>query len=126
MTAAQKEIADRLTAALAAGSLTVEDLRQGMEEMARPPEARQDLLYLQATNTSPTSGVVGMMLIADGAPVETPTDADVWPYQTVLEAVNDGWRIISFPNMALLAVSEDDPHGLGFEFILERWSQSND
>jgi hypothetical protein len=122
MTAAQREIADRLAAALAAGTLTVEDLRQGMEEVARSPGARQDILYLQAANTSPTAGVVGMMLIEDGAPVETPADADVWPYQTVLEAVNDGWRIISFPNMALLSVSEDDPHGLGFEFILERWS----
>ncbi len=122
MTEAQRTTADRLAADLEAGTLTVEDLRRGLEEVARPPEARQDLLYLQAANTSPTAGVLGMMLIEAGAPVELAADPDEWPYQTVLAAVNDGWRIISFPNMALLAVSEDDPRGLGFEFILERWS----
>ena len=60
-----------------------------------------------------------MTRVAGGKIVEPP---DAWPYQTPLDAINDGWRVIAFPNTALLALSADDPQGLGFEFILEKWS----
>ena len=39
---------------------------------------------------------------------------------TVIDAIRDGWRVISFPNMAL-SLDENRTYGLGFEFILERW-----
>jgi len=61
------------------------------------------------------------MLIEDGVLKEGPANSEDWPYQTVLDAVGDGWRIISFPNMALLTVDDREFHGLGFEFILEHW-----
>ena len=123
MTQAQRALAEQIAADFEAGALTSEKLRQGLEHMARPEGARrQDILYLQSGNTSPSGPVVGMLLIEDGQPSDGPADPDEWPYQTVLEAVRDGWRIISFPNMALLAVPESEPMGLGFEFILERWS----
>ncbi len=80
----------------------------------------QDLLYLHTEKTSITSPARGMRILLDGVLSDGPEDPEDWPYKTVLEAVCAGWRIISFPNMALLAVSESDPHGLGFEFILER------
>ena len=63
-----------------------------------------------------------MTLVQNGEMIAPPADADAWPYQNVLDAINDGWRVVSFPNMALLALSADDPQGLGFEFILEKWS----
>ena len=122
MTETQKEVAGNLIAELEASTLTTDRLRQGIEEIAQQNgRKQQDLLYLQTSNTSPHSQVVGMMLIQDGVRSEGSLDAEEWPYQTVLDAVQDGWRIISFPNMALLAMNHDDSHGLGFEFILEKW-----
>lgn len=121
MTEKQSEITEALASKLEAGTLTVEEFRRGINALLpQDGEKRQDILYLQSNNTSLEGKVIGMMLIEDGQLSEGPSDPEDWPYKTVLEAVSAGWRIISFPNMALLAVSESDPHGLGFEFILER------
>ena len=122
MTETQKEITESLTAELQHGTLTKARLRQGVEEIVgHNGQRQQDVLYLQTQSTSPGSTVVGMLLIEDGALSEGPPAPDDWPYQTVVEAIRDGWRIISFPNMALLTVDEKEFYGLGFEFILERW-----
>jgi hypothetical protein len=124
MTERQRKITESLAEKLAAGSLTVAELRRGVADLLlRNGRGRQDLLYLQSQSTSVASRVVGMMLIENGECSEGPPDPEDWPYKTALEAVRDGWRIINFPNMALLAVSADEPHGLGFEFILERWRE---
>ena len=48
-----------------------------------------------------------------------PSDPNDWPYKTPLEANRDGWRVIQFPNMALI-MDESKAYGLGCEFILER------
>ncbi len=122
MTEAQKELMETLTSELERGTLTADRLRQGIRDIVgENGHQQQDVLYLQASNTSPGSTVVGMLQIEDGELSEGPPDPDDWPYKTVLDAVRDGWRIISFPNMALLAVDEKEFYGLGFEFILERW-----
>ena len=81
---------------------------------------RQSLLYLQANKTSVTSDVLGMSIVEGGKVSAGPADPDDWPYHTVLEAMNDGWRIIKFPEMALL-LDEKRTYGLGCEFILEKW-----
>ncbi len=122
MTEAQKELMETLTSELQRGTLTADRLRQGIRDIVgENGHQQQDVLYLQASSTSPGSGVVGMLQIEDGELSEGPPDPDNWPYKTVLDAVRDGWRIISFPNMALLTVDEKEFYGLGFEFILERW-----
>ena len=122
MTEAQKELMETLTSELQRGTLTADRLRQGIRDIAGGNgHQQQDVLYLQASSTSPGSGVVGMLQIEDGELSEGPPDPDNWPYKTVLDAVRNGWRIISFPNMALLTVDEKEFYGLGFEFILERW-----
>ena len=79
----------------------------------------QDVLYLWTLFSSVTSNVNGMALIEDGAVQACPEDPEDWPYQSVLAAMNDGWRIISFPNMALM-MDESKTYGLGNEFILEK------
>jgi len=111
-----------------ANTLTARELRQVLEKPASAchrawEHIRQDILYLQAGSTSPDSQIQGMRLIEAGENVLSPDDPDEWPYQTALEAVKDGWRVISFPNMSLVTVPDDDAHGFGFEFILERWSK---
>ena len=87
-------------------------------ENARPQ--RQSLLYLQLRNTNPGSQVVGMSQFAEGKMVEPPADPKDWPYQSALAAIAEGWRVVSFPNLALL-MDEAIPHTLGCEFILEKW-----
>ena len=79
----------------------------------------QELLYLQTANSMPTSEVVGISLFSQGKEVVLPADPKDWPYESVLDALRDGWRVIKFPELALL-LDEKRSYGLGCEFILER------
>ena len=101
------------------GQLTEQDLRQALEQRTTAGR-RQDLLYLQASNASVGAGVIGMSLVLDGDVVDWPAGAD-WPYASVLAAIRDGWRVIKFPELAMLLIDERTV-GLGCEFILEKWS----
>ncbi len=122
MTGTQQQITESLITDLQNGTLTEARLRQKIAAIATETEKkRQDILYLQVGTTSPASQVVGMTYIEAGVLKEASSDPNEWQYQTVLNAVQSGWRIISFPNMALLAMSDEESYGLGFEFILERW-----
>jgi hypothetical protein len=92
-----------------------------LRDLAREERApRQDLLYLQTASTSLQSPVRGMMQVIGGRLDEGPADPDDWPYRCVLDAIRDGWRVIQFPDLALL-MDETRAMGLGCEFILERW-----
>jgi hypothetical protein len=79
----------------------------------------QDLLYLQASNTSVTSEVLGFSLVQGGDSIDVPRDPAEWPYQTVAQAMKDGWRVVKFPELALL-LDESRNYALGCEFILEK------
>ena len=61
-----------------------------------------------------------MALVRDGEILEGPPNVEDWPYRSPLEAIRDGWRVIQFPNMALM-LDESRTYGLGCEFILEKW-----
>ncbi len=102
-----------------AETLSEEMLNDVLEAVSGSEGKSQDLLYLQATSTSLTSPVNGMLLMEGGEIAEEMPDAEDWPYQTVLEAVRDGWRVVQFPNLAVL-LDESRSYGLGCEFILER------
>ena len=102
-----------------AGTLTEGELQQALENInsvAKP----QRLLYLQATNTSVTSSVEGMAIVDGDGVHNGPDEPDDWPYQTVHEAMLDGWRIVKFPEMTLMLVGENETYGLGCEFVLEK------
>jgi hypothetical protein len=101
------------------GELKEEHLQEVLEAIDSAPMKRQDLLYLQTSGTSVGAGVLGMALVQNGEIQPVPDDPGEWPYQTVLEAIRDGWRVIQFPNVALL-LDESRTYGLGCEFILER------
>lgn len=105
--------------ALREGALTAEQLQAVIETLRRGGGGRQELLYLQAGHTSVAAQVIGLSLVEDGEIVEQ-HPGDPWPYETVLDAMQDGWRIVQFPNLALVP-DENRPTGLGCEFILERW-----
>ncbi|MCY3912261.1 MAG: hypothetical protein OXG43_03320 [Chloroflexi bacterium] len=118
----REAIAAKLDLALAelrAGTLQESTLAAIRDEVATADGARQDLLYLQASGTDLNSEVIGMRIVLDGMVSDGPDDPDDWPYQTVLGAVRDGWRIIDFPNLALL-LDESRTYAYGAEFILEK------
>lgn len=103
------------------GELSEADLREVIESIGSAPEKHQDLLYLQTGNSSVASQALGIAMVREGQLVDLPADPKDWPYKSPLEAIRDGWRVISFPNLALL-MDENNPSGLGCEFILEKWS----
>lgn len=108
------------------GRLTEDDLQAILDDAEQPrdgmraPAFRQDLLYLQTRSTAIDYPVLGMKILEDGNLSDGPRDPEEWPYKTVLDAVRDGWRIIKFPEMAVL-LDESRSYGLACEFILERW-----
>ena len=109
---------------LRAGTLMEADLQQALDRLSDGTSdgdspRHQRLLYLNTGNTGVDSQVLGMSLVENGQILEGPDDVDEWPYNSVLEAMNDGWRAIKFPEMALM-LQEDKTFGLGCEFILEK------
>ena len=108
---------------LRAGTLVEADLQQALDRLGEASDddspRQQRLLYLNTGNTGVDSQVLGMALVENGEILEGPDDVDEWPYNSVLEAMDDGWRVIKFPEMALL-LQEDKTFGLGCEFILEK------
>jgi len=103
------------------GELTEERLIEAFEAVVHGGNRRQDLLYLQAAETSLDCFLVGFRMVLGGQYTDEPEQEKDWPYNNVLEAIKDGWRVISFPNMAL-CLDENRTYGLGFEYILEKWS----
>ena len=98
-------------------TLSEADLLQSLVLLDAPQP--QQLLYLQTNATGLDAGVIGISLIAEGKVQELPADPSQWPYQNVLAALADGWRVIKFPELALL-LQEEHTLGLGCEFILEK------
>lgn len=111
--------------ALSEGSLRrIAELADRLPNLPAGRQAgRQELLYLQAEQTSVTSRVIGMSQFTGGRFSDGPDDAADWPYQTVADAMADGWRIVKFPEMAIL-LDDRRTYGLGCEFILERWRKA--
>ena len=110
---------DLALAELRAGTLQESTLAAIRDEVAAAGPATQELLYLQAAGTDLNSEVIGMRTVLAGEQSDGPDDPDDWPYQTVLEAIRDGWRIIDFPNLALL-LDESRTYAYGAEFVLEK------
>lgn len=105
-----------------AGNLTEADIQQAIDAADSDPYAgrRQSLLYLQAGSTHPYSSVIGISIYEEGKNPEG-VDADGnFLYTSIKEALDDGWRIVKFPEMAL-TMDEQNTYALGYEFILERW-----
>ncbi len=116
----------KISARFQDGELTREDIDEAIALVengeAKPAKnhGRQSLLYLQAPTTNPHSAVVGISIYEDGADSDGLDENGEFRYRSIKEALDDGWRIIKFPE-ASLAMREQDTYGLGYEFVLERW-----
>jgi hypothetical protein len=86
---------------------------------ARP--RRQSLLYVYARNNAVTSPTLSISLLEEGKDREGLNERGEFIYKSAYEAMQDGWRVIKFPEMTL-AMDEQNTYGLGFEFILERYT----
>ena len=104
---------------LRAGNLTEEDLQHALDRAngGGPP---QRLLYLHAYSTLVTSPIEAMSYVDAEGVHDGPDDPEEWPYKSVHEAILDGWRVIKFPEMALMMAGDDKTYGLGCDFILEK------
>jgi hypothetical protein len=103
-----------------AGALTGADIDAAVEMAEALGSRRQSLLYIQAPTTHPYSSVLGISIYEEGKDPEGVDENGNMLYKSLKEALDDGWRIIKFPEMAL-AMEEQNNYGLGYEFILERW-----
>ena len=101
-----------------AGNLSEADLQAAVDLVERP--RKQSILYIQAPTTHPHDVVIGMSIYEEGKDFEGVDANGKFLYQTIDEALEDGWRIIKFPEMAM-AMNDQNTYGLGFEFVLERW-----
>ena len=110
----------RWLAKLREGTLTAADLEQALERLKQSPQPTvQRLLYLQTHTSDLESEVLGMAIVENATVFDGPEDPDDWPYQTVLEAMADGWRIVKFPELSL-AYLDPEYGGMKWEFILEK------
>ncbi len=82
---------------------------------------RQRLLYLHADTPNIKSALVSMYLHepvpGDNTQLSTTPE---WPYNTVHDAMIDGWRVIHFPQQ-MAPFDDREIAVLGYEFILEKW-----
>jgi len=89
---------------------------------------RQKLLYLYLRNSPPDSQTIGWS-IYDGTDKEKPTtdvDAEA-PYNSALEAMRDGWRVIQVPVLTPhFPGQEYNTDYLRFEYILEKFEECDD
>jgi hypothetical protein len=121
----KEEISDwveRAKEKCASGSLKAEDFDEVLELVRNSNgRARQRLLYIHTSNPSIRSNLIGHAL---HEPVEGSTTyidplTPEFPYNSVHDAILDGWRVIHFPQQ--LAPFEDrEIDIMGYEFILEK------
>ena len=71
----QQQVAESCLQQLEGGTLTGERLRQAFEQIASGSGRRQDLLYLQASESALHSKVIGMNMLVDGQYADEPAVA---------------------------------------------------
>ena len=97
-------------------SADIDALRQALSN-AQP---RQRLLYLHVRGPSVTAPIIGM---AEHEPIAGAKDTICtrtnWPYNTVKEAMIDGWQVIHSPQQ-MAPFDDRELDYAGYEFILQK------
>ena len=99
-------------------SVTAEDL-DALENCLQVP--RQQVLYLYSKSANMRAGIASWALYDPTKPHEPTLPSQEVPYDSVLEAMADGWRVVQFPVSKLYTYEGVDNDYLGFEFVLEKW-----
>lgn len=104
------------------GGVSQADLQQ-LRQLCQSAQPRQRLLYLHTKAPSVYAAVIGM---AQHEPIAGSKDRlrtiSDWQYQTVHDAIVDGWQVIHFPNL-LSPYDDRELDYVGFEFILQKMEE---
>lgn len=100
------------------GGLNDGDLDQLEALMENQRPAR--IMYLTARSINMRSGIVGWAVFVPGEGPELKLPSDEPPYESVLEAVADGWRVVQYPINKLYEYKDLENDYVGFDFILEK------
>ena len=100
-----------------AGSFALPDLDQLESSLA---QRRQLVLYLSSQSTNLRSPVSAWVLYDATQPHDPQPPSHKSPYNTVLDAIADGWRVVQFPISKLYDYRDENDY-IGYEFILEKW-----
>lgn len=104
-------------ARLAEGKLTQDDLDRLLARASSP--GRQRLLFLYALQPTVRSVLVATTLHEVGSvPQIDPLQPEL-PYQCVMDAIEDGWRVVHFPDHRG-PFQEGRMDLLGYEYVLEK------
>ena len=106
-------------------SSDLDNLLDAVQRSASP--ARQRLLYCHASSPSIYSNLVSGAVYEPMAGSLTQIDpmAPELPYNSVHDAIVDGWRVIHFPQQ-LAPYDDREIDVMGYEFILEKLEVIND
>ena len=99
------------------GELTTNDL-YGLEDVLNTE--KQMILYLYSKSTNPRSPIGAWAIYDTTVPDEPILPSQDAPYNSVLDAVRDGWRIVHFPRPELYTFTDVENAYLSYEFILEK------
>ncbi len=104
---------------LSNGGVTAADL-DALRQALSSAQPRQRLLYLHARGPSVTAPIIGM---AEHEPIagvkDTIRTRTNWPYNTVQEAMIDGWQVIHFPQQ-MAPFDDRELDYAGYEFVLQK------
>ena len=85
---------------------------------------KQKVIYLYSKSTSMRSQMFRAGLVYDPNNQDEPElSSQESPYESVMSAVRDGWRIVQFPISKLYSCPDVDNDYLGYEFVLEKIGQ---
>lgn len=111
---------DASRARVAAGEFSHDDLA-ALEKLL-VPKPKQKILYLQSRRSDMRAEVVSWQLYDPDESEEPALPTSKPPYETVLDAVRDGWRILQFPAPQNYPFSEQNTY-VGYEYVLERFDR---
>ena len=83
-------------------------------------QPRQQVLYLYSKSTNMRSQLASWAFYDPTRPQQPTLPSAEAPYDSVLSALADGWRVVQFPIAKLYAYEGQENDYLGFEFILEK------
>lgn len=106
------------------GGVGKEDLDALLSAVSGNQVTRQRLLYLHASSPSIRSSVLAMALHepVPGSVTEIDPHGVDFPYNTVHDAILDGWQVVQFPDQRS-PYNDVEVDMLGYEFILQKLEQ---
>jgi hypothetical protein len=110
------------------GSIDDSDLAELRSILQRPRrQTRQRLLYLHTSGMNVLSQVIAMDLREATRQANRPhlEPEPKIPYNSVHDAIVDGWRVVQFPQH-MAPIDDREINFLGYEFILEKLEEYDD